>query len=476
MPESIGKVKNRRFEDEGSAFGERHVQMFLLFFGLMVAFAMRVNLSVAIVAMTELPEYNWSEQTKSLVLSSFFWGYVLTQVPAGVLARKFGAKATILTGLSICSILNVLTPHCAKLGGWQLLCSARLLEGICQGVLYPSYHTLISAWVPPRERASLGTYAYVGAQFGTITMLASSGLLASMAGWSSIFYISGGVGCLWVAVYFRRGSSSPRVSRCISDEERQLIELTQASEVATKSEQPKESIPTPWLSFFTSPPFLALIATHCASTWGFWTLLTQIPSYMKNVLGKDIKANALLSALPYAVMLVLSFFFVWVSKILQRKDSITLSFSRKTFNSIGQFIPMILLVALGYVPRDQDILAVVLLSLTIGISAATNLGFMINHIDLSPNFAGVLMGISNCIANVMSIIGPLLVGVLVTDKHNANQWRLVFFIAAGFYLVGNGLFVLFGRANIQHWNDPRAKSTRRSSTPQLETQEKTEEA
>ncbi|XP_034476547.1 putative inorganic phosphate cotransporter isoform X3 [Drosophila innubila] len=475
MSENIQKVNNRRFEDEGSGLGERHVQMLLLFFGLMVAFAMRVNLSVAIVAMTELPEYNWSEQTKSLVLSSFFWGYVLTQVPAGVLARKFGAKATILTGLSTCSMLNLFTPMCAKLGGWQLLCAVRLLEGVCQGVLYPSYHTLISGWVPPRERASLGTYAYVGAQFGTITMLASSGMLASMAGWSSIFYISGGAGCVWVAAYFQRGASSPGVSSCISDEERTLIELTQASEVATKSEQPKEDIPTPWMSFLTSPPFLALIATHCASNWGFWTLLTQIPSYMKNVLGKDIKANALLSSLPYVVMLVLSLFFVWVSKILQKKDSLSLSFSRKTFNTVGQYIPMILLVALGYVPHDQDILAVVILSLTIGISAAAQLGFMINHIDLSPNFAGVLMGISNGIANIMSIIGPLLVGIIVTDKQNANQWRLVFFIAAGFYLVGNGLFVIFGRANIQDWNDPTAK-TQRSSTHKLESQEKTEEA
>ncbi|KAH8307259.1 hypothetical protein KR044_008639, partial [Drosophila immigrans] len=437
--------------------GERHMQMFLLFCGLMVAFAMRVNLSVAIVAMTELPDYDWSEQTKSLVLSSFFWGYVMTQVPAGVLARKFGAKVTIITGLSVCSVLNVLTPLCAQLGGWKLLCAVRLCEGVCQGVLYPSYHTLISAWVPPKERASLGTYAYVGASFGTIVMLASSGILASMAGWASIFYISGGVGCVWVVAYFQRGASSPTASKMISDEERTFIELEQTSEVG-KSEQPAENLPTPWLSFFTSPPFLALIATHCASTWGFWTLLTQIPSYMKNVLGKDIKANALLSSLPYTVMLVLSFLFVWLSKVLQKNDSLSMSFSRKLFNSIGQFIPMVLLIALGYVAPGQDVLAVFILSLTVGISAAAQLGFMINHIDLSPNFAGVLMGISNGIANVMSIIGPLLVGVIVTNKEDANQWRLVFFIAAGFYLVGNGLFVLFGKANIQKWNNPLATS------------------
>ncbi|XP_017836163.1 putative inorganic phosphate cotransporter [Drosophila busckii] len=454
-------LNNRRFEHEGSGFGERHKQMFLLFCGLMVAFAMRVNLSVAIVAMTEFPEYNWSEQTKSLVLSSFFWGYVFTQVPAGLLARKFGPKITIGIGLSICSLLNVLTPLCARLGGWQWLCAVRLLEGLCQGVLYPSYHTLISAWVQPLERASLGTYAYVGATFGTIIMLATSGLLAAVAGWPSIFYISGGAGCLWVVAYFMRGASSPQDSSCISEAERALIELAQAKELAIKSEQAQDKqLPTPWLSFFASPAFLALIATHSASTWGFWTLLTQIPSYMKNVLDKDIKANALLSSLPYVVMLILSLVFVWMSKLLQRQKSLSVVFSRKLFNTIGQWVPMCLLVALGYVPKDKETLAVILLCLTVGISAAAQLGFVINHIDLSPNFAGILMGISNGIANVMSIVGPLLVGFIVTNKHDANQWRLVFFIAAGFYFVGNGLFVIFGRASIQPWNDASSKRQR----------------
>ncbi|EDW09104.2 putative inorganic phosphate cotransporter [Drosophila mojavensis] len=468
MSGNIKMPKNRRFEAEDSALGERHMQIFLLFCGLMVGFAMRVNLSVAIVAMTELPDYHWTERTKSLVLSSFFWGYVLTQVPAGVLARKFGAKATIVTGLSICSVLNVFTPICARLGGWQLLCGVRLLEGVCQGVLYPSYHTLISAWVQPSERASLGTYAYMGAQFGTILMLATSGILASLAGWASIFYISGGFGCLWVAAYWLRGSSSPAQSKYISEEEHQLIQLAQAREVETKLEQPKESLSPPWMSFFTSPAFLSLTATHCASTWGFWTLLTQIPNYMKNVLGKDIKSNALLSSLPYTVMLLLSWFFVWLSKLLQ-KSSISLSCSRKFFNSIGQFVPMCLLVALGYVQQEQDTLAVILLCLTVGLNSGCQLGFVINHIDLSPNFAGVLMGISNGIANIMSIAGPLLVGVVVTNEQDASQWRIVFFVTAAFYLVGNGLFLIFGSASIQPWNDPTAKK-QRCSMPQVEAQ------
>ncbi|EDW61464.1 putative inorganic phosphate cotransporter [Drosophila virilis] len=463
-------VKNRRFENESSGFGIRHVQIFLLFCALTVGFAMRVNLSVAVVAMAEFPEYDWSERIKSLLLSSFFWGYVLTQVPAGPLARRFGGKVTILTGLSICSVLTILTPLCARLGGWQLLCAVRLVEGICQGLLFPSTHTVISAWVPPKERASLGNFTYAGNQFGTIIMLATSGLLVSIGDWPCIFYASGAVGCIWSVVYFLWGASSPADSKNISAEERELIELGQASERSAHAELPSHQQTTPWLSFFRSPAVLALVAVQSAYAYGFWTLLTQIPSYMKNILGKDIKANAVLSALPYTAMLVLSFLFAWLSKLMQRKDSISLSFNRKFFNSIGTWGPMCLLIALGYVPRHMDSLAVVLLTLTVGISSASHVGFLINHIDLSPNFAGILMGICNAIANLMSLAAPLLVGIVVTDKYDANQWRIVFFVAAGIYLAGNGLFLIFGRTSVQPWNDPPAKQHSNSAS-ELEAQD-----
>lgn len=34
-----------------------------------------------------------------------------------------------------------------------------------------------------------------------------------------------------------------------------------------------------------------------------------------------------------------------------------------------------------------------------------------------------------------------------------EEWKTVFFIAAGFYLVGNLVFVIFGKAEIQAWNE-----------------------
>ncbi|XP_039955079.1 LOW QUALITY PROTEIN: putative inorganic phosphate cotransporter [Bactrocera neohumeralis] len=443
-------------------FGRRHLQCLLMFVGFAAAFSMRVNLSVAIVAMMDrkaanpdFPEYHWSEETKSRILSSFFWGYICTQIPGGMLARRFGGKVMLLSSLSISSIMALLTPLGVAYGDWKLLCFMRFLQGFGQGVTVPSMHTLLAKWAPVTERGSLATYAYSGAQFGTVIMLASSGLLASSSmGWPSCFYIPGGLGLTWTVLWIIWGASSPSECKKISVAERALIEGSLQQNTKSHDDD-KPNLPIPWKSIFTSVPFLVLMATHCASTWCFWTLLTQIPTYMKSVLGKDIKSNALLSALPYFTMLILGLACGPLSDFLEKGSHLSATTSRKIFNSIGQWVPVLTLIWLGYITREQADLAVFLLTFTVSISTTMHLGWQVNHIDLAPNFAGTLVSLTNCAANVCSIIAPLIVGFVVTDTSNPNQWRIIFFMVGGINFFGNLMFVLFGTAKVQPWNSER---------------------
>lgn len=160
-----------------------------------------------------------------MTLSSFFWGYIITQVPGGQMAQKYGAKIMLLFSLGLCSLLNIVTPIGASYGGWKTVCALRVCSGLCQGVIFPSTHTLLSKWAPVTERAKMGTYCYAGAQFGTVVMLSLSGVLASSAiGWPSIFYISGSAGLLWCVFWFFYGGSSPAEYKTITMEEKAFIE------------------------------------------------------------------------------------------------------------------------------------------------------------------------------------------------------------------------------------------------------------
>lgn len=126
--------------------------------------------------------------------------------------------------------------------------------------------------------------------------------------------------------------------------------------------------------------------------------------------------------------------------------------ARKIFNSIGQWIPGLALVGLAFCDIETKTLAIVLVTVAIASKSGIYVGFLQNHIDLTPNFSPVLMGLTTGVSNIMGIIAPLLVGFIVPDFNDPIGWRNVFFIAAGFYLIGNLIFVIFAQAEIQPWN------------------------
>ena len=56
----------------------------------------QVNLSVAIIPMSH--QFGWNSSMAGLVQSSFFWGYALSQLPGGWLAKLFGGRLVFKAG------------------------------------------------------------------------------------------------------------------------------------------------------------------------------------------------------------------------------------------------------------------------------------------------------------------------------------------------------------------------------------------
>ena len=71
---------------------KRHILTVFAFFGFLFAYALRANLSIAIIDMAKINSKSdsngtlaeWSPALKGYVLSSFFYGYIVTQLPAGI--------------------------------------------------------------------------------------------------------------------------------------------------------------------------------------------------------------------------------------------------------------------------------------------------------------------------------------------------------------------------------------------------------
>lgn len=128
--------------------------------------------------------------------------------------------------------------------------------------------------------------------------------------------------------------------------------------------------------------------------------------------------NAVISALPYLAMWLISLAVCPISDYLVNRGHISVRTGRKLFNSFGHWIPGITLIILPFL--KDPIAAVAMLTIAIGFNGFTYCGYMCNHMDLSPNFAGSLMGLTNSLANIMSILGPITVGLILTDDHDVD--------------------------------------------------------
>lgn len=65
--------------------------------------------------------------------------------------------------------------------------------------------------------------------------------------------------------------------------------------------------------------------------------------------------------------------------------------------------------ALCYIGAEQRVLTVFMLVVAVGFNSAILVGFHVNHIDIAPDHAGTLMGITNALSNVAAILAPLAV-------------------------------------------------------------------
>lgn len=58
--------------------------------------------------------YDWDSQIQGLILGSYFWGYILTSMPGGLVAETFGPTKTVGITTIISAVLTLLTPLAAS--------------------------------------------------------------------------------------------------------------------------------------------------------------------------------------------------------------------------------------------------------------------------------------------------------------------------------------------------------------------------
>ena len=73
-------------------------------------------------------EFVWNKDTQGLILGSFYYGYMSTNILGGVLADRFGGKRVFALFMSLATIATLLSPVAARASDAALI-FMRILVG-----------------------------------------------------------------------------------------------------------------------------------------------------------------------------------------------------------------------------------------------------------------------------------------------------------------------------------------------------------
>lgn len=291
-------------------------------------------------------EFDWDEQTQGYILSAFYWGYVLTHIPGGLLAQRFGGKQTLGLGILGTSVLTLVTPFAARAGAnWMI--AVRLLEGLGEGTTFPALNQLLAQWVPPLERGRLGSLVFAGNQIGVVVSSALSGVLLEYYDWPVIFYLFGFLGVIWYVVWCFVGYNDPASHPFITESEKDYLAETLGSI------KRKEHLRVPWGAMATSLPLWGLIVGQIGHDWGLFTIQTDLPKYMKSVMKFSIVQNGMLNSLPFLVMWFTAIASGILSDFLLKKKVWTISVARKAFTTVASVGPALGVILASYAGCDR---------------------------------------------------------------------------------------------------------------------------
>ncbi|CAB4057066.1 SLC17A [Lepeophtheirus salmonis] len=365
----------------------------------------------------------WTEQNKGLILGSYFWGYLVTQIPGGRIAELFSGKWVFLVAVLMSSLPTVLTPPAAYLGGFKLVIFMRIIEGFGGGLTFPAMNVLISKWAPSSEKSTLASIIY-GVFF----------LCRNVIREQYCLYLLAGLALIWCVVWMIFVTDTPETHKFISESEKEFI--TSSHPPAKKGKK----LTVPWKNIFTSVPFWGIIIAHFCNNFAWYMLLVELPVFMSDGLGFAIKENAGLSSVPFICNWLFSIVYSNRLDWARSKGYISTTNARKLSMGIASLIPSLCLIAVCLSGCNKTAVVTFMIVGT-GFFGSMFAGVFSNHSDIASNYAGVLMGITNMIATIPGFVVPAVVGSLTHGTFGLAPWHLIFYTTSGILLLELGCMI-----------------------------------
>lgn len=360
-----------------------------------------------------------SDASMGLIFSVFFFAYTMMQIPSGLLADRFGRKSIIIPGFILFTLGAVLVGFSTSL---MFILVASFITGLGQGTYYGPAYSISSETIPKEKRGISTAIINSGSALGMAIGLIGSSFLVKEAGWNwrVLLFITAGLAFSLMLVFaknIKKTAVPAKASGAAQDD------AADAEERATLKR------------LLANPKMVASYVLYFATCYGYYMIVTWLPSYLQEERGFHgtaigfAAALVAFSAVPGALL-----------------------FSRLSDKFMNKKITFIIIL---------ELLAAVMLYLTVSVGTTTMLivclilyGFLgklavepilISYVaDIAPKQGvGTTFGFFNFFGMMSSVVAPFVTG-LISDATGSKV--LGFYLATIIIFVGAAVMLL---ANIK---------------------------
>ncbi|CAG9250156.1 Major facilitator superfamily MFS_1 [Burkholderia diffusa] len=391
----------------------RYFVLLILFALYLLCYMDRMIMAAAIPFIAA--EFHLSAMQMGGILSAFFFSYALCQIPAGLLADRFGPRLMSTIGITWWTIFTALTGLCNSLG---LMLVVRVAFGVGEALFPPAAFKALSAWFPKRQLGrATGLMMTTNALGPALAPLFVAAVMAAW-GWRAIFtslFIPGIALATLGWLYVR---NSPKDSKHVSEAElEEISDSEKASSVSSGKADFAGLLKTPlvWWCFITL--FVFSIAS--------WGIMSWFPTYLLKARGLSIARMGIMASVPFLVGTI--------------AYCVTGFLSDKFFRNRRELLIVlgcIVAAVFAYLTAHAETAETAVFYQSIGYFFSTMAGcslYTIPNVVLPNKVVGSAIGVVNAAGQLAGFLSPLIVGYILTMTN--NDFNVVFHMFVGCFLV-----------------------------------------
>jgi len=348
-------------------------------------------------------EFHLGAMEMGIVMSAFFWSYSLLQLPAGMLADRFGQKLVLGMAVFWWSLATAVTGLAT---GFKSLVALRVMLGVGEAGSYPSNAGIATRWFPRKERATVAGIFDSGSKLGGAVALPLIAWLLATFDWKVTFSITGALGLVWCVVWVVAFRNSPADHRRVN-----AAELAYIRDGAEAPRRDNALAEVPWYRLFGYRNIWAMCIGFFMINYNSYFFITWLPTYLVKARGMSMMEMGFMASLPLILSMVVEILAGWASDRVYASGRLSLTATRKLFLIVG----LLMASSIGLAAfAASPLVAVALLCVAkSGTTVAASQVWALPG-DVAPrNMVSRVAGIQNTVSNMGGVVGPVVTGAIV---------------------------------------------------------------